>query len=98
MIQVKEIPQVVLEGPLQRTFVYQVPLDTFTHSNPDAKLRYSATMEDGRPLEAWLDFDSKQLQFMGTVPSNVVNTVKVIVKAFDQFGSEASTPLTLVFK
>jgi len=72
-----------------------VPKATFQHSNPDAKLTYSATLENGDPLPEWLSFDPATQTVKGTPPNGQSGNVVVKVIATDEVGDKATTSLNI---
>ena len=68
---------------------YSVGIDTFTHTNAQAIIQLSATQADGKPLPAWLSFDSKSGTLTGTPPAGMNGEVQIRVIARDDQGREA---------
>ena len=68
---------------------YSVGIDTFAHPNAQAVIQLSATQADGKPLPAWLSFDSKSGTLTGTPPAGMSGEVQIRVIARDDQGREA---------
>ena len=68
---------------------YSVGIDTFAHTNAQAVIQLSATQADGKPLPAWLSFDSKSGTLTGTPPAGMNGEVQIRVIARDDQGREA---------
>ena len=77
------------------SFVYRLPNDTFTHSDPGASIGIRARMEDGSPLPSWLSFDPIHQVLSGTPPSTGTPEFRIMLVASDQDGQEAITVLTI---
>ncbi|OYU01548.1 MAG: hypothetical protein CFE36_09685 [Sphingomonadaceae bacterium PASS1] len=61
---------------------YQVPAATFSDVDRDI-LTYTATLDNGSPLPAWLTFDPATRTFSGTPPLNSVGDISLKVIASD---------------
>ncbi|MDO5091239.1 MAG: putative Ig domain-containing protein, partial [Cardiobacteriaceae bacterium] len=72
---------------------YTVPDNAF-QSGKDDPLSYSAQLADGKPLPAWLTFDSATRTFSGTPGNDDVGTLSIDIRAKGKGGS-ASQRLTL---
>jgi hypothetical protein len=82
------VPDQNFDGPgLVRFFV---PADAFARTNSDQTVELSATLMDGKPLPAWLVFNSQTGVFEGVPPKTMegVLVIKVICK--DKNGHEAA--------
>ncbi|MBL4615946.1 MAG: DUF4347 domain-containing protein, partial [Magnetovibrio sp.] len=75
---------------------FQLPLDTFAHSNTDAEVTVEARQMDGQSLPAWLDFNTQTGAFSGEAPKGMVGTIEVQVIARDAEGREATTSFMIV--
>jgi filamentous hemagglutinin family protein len=93
-IQVREFAPTLLQAA--QPFSYQLPQDTFRHSNATEMLTFSASLANGSALPAWLNFSSQELLFSGTPPSGV-KSLEIEVFATDRQGRRASTRVRLVF-
>ena len=63
-----------------KAFSYTVPSTTFKDPDGDA-LTYTATLEDGSPLPAWLTFNASTRVLSGTSPDNAASlNIKITVK------------------
>ncbi|MCU0546364.1 MAG: DUF4347 domain-containing protein [Oscillatoriaceae cyanobacterium Prado104] len=69
-------------------FEYQVPSGAFLDLDPGDTLTYSATLEDGKPLPNWLNFNPNLRLFSGT-PSTL-QWLKIKLTATDRSGASAS--------
>ncbi len=76
-------------------FTFQVPADIFADVDAGDTLRYSAALEGGGSLPAWLAFDADTRSFTGTPLQADVGTVRVAVTAADAAGATASSAFTL---
>jgi Ca2+-binding RTX toxin-like protein len=72
------------------SFSFTLPADTFIDVDSGDSLSYSATLEDGSGLPAWLSFDPETNTFSGTPGNDVVGTFAVKVTAVDQSGTMVS--------
>jgi Ca2+-binding RTX toxin-like protein len=77
------------------SFSFAVPAGTF--SDPDAgdELTYSATLDDGSALPAWLSFDAGTQTFSGTPLQADVGAIDVKVAATDGGGLSAEDTFAL---
>ena len=69
-------PQSFQTGQL---FSYTVPDNTFIDDDGNNTLTYSATLNNGNPLPAWLSFDPASKTFQGTLTEKINISVKVKV-------------------
>ncbi len=69
---------------------FQVPADTFAHTNPSAQVRLEATLVDGSPLPPWMSFNPGTGTFSGTPPTPAAAEIDVMLTARDEAGREAS--------
>ena len=76
--------QVVLE---KQSYSFDIPSWAFRHTDPNAKLEFSAKRENGSSLPEWLRFNPNTLKFSGTPPRGAVNE-RVMVTVKDQYGNE----------
>jgi len=67
-----------------------IPADAFAHTQPKEVVRLAATMQDGRPLPTWIQFNAQTGQFSGEVPPGFKGEVRVKVIARDMQGREAT--------
>lgn len=72
-------------------FAFQLSADTFADVDAGDALSYSATLDDGLPLPAWLAFDPATLTFSGTPANSDVGVMSLKVTATDQSGTSASS-------
>jgi subtilisin family serine protease len=77
---------------------YELPLAAFSDADVDAgDLALSASAASGGELPEWLRFDPVSRKFSGVPPAGFQGQISLLVKAADDFGSEASGVLTLQF-
>ena len=76
-------------------FSFTVPENTFSDADAGDSLSYSATLEDGSELPAWLTFDAATQTFSGTPANNDVGSLDVEVTAIDNDGEAANDIFTL---
>ncbi len=72
-------------------FRYLVSQDTFRDIDADDTLSLAATLADGSPLPAWLEFDAETGLFSGTPAAADVGTLSLSVAATDSSGASAAT-------
>lgn len=75
-----------------RDWDFTLPSGSFTDADGD-NLTYSATLADGSPLPAWLNFDAANGTFSGN-PATAAN-LSVVVTATDPSGESAQLPMTV---
>ena len=75
-------------------FTYDVTY-AFDEGYPGNKLTYSAVMQDGSPLPAWLTFDSLTGTFSGNPPMGSENPYSINVKATDLNGITTTSVATI---
>ncbi|WP_312437040.1 tandem-95 repeat protein, partial [Janthinobacterium sp.] len=73
-----------------RPLVLTIPSDAFVHTQPDAVVRLAATLQDGRPLPSWVQFDAQTGKFTGEVPKGMVGELRIKLMARDVKGHEAT--------
>lgn len=81
--------QVTVSTPL----LYVVPVGTFADVDAGDTLTYTATLNGGAPLPAWLTFNAATRTFSGT-PTTVEN-LSIVVTATDLSAASASSIFTL---
>jgi len=99
VIQVKETPDVTVEKNV--IFIYQLPEDTFIHSDPEARIVVEMLVRNADalvPLPRWVTFDNGLLQIKGVVPAEVSDELIFHAIGRDQWGGEASTDIRLKIK
>ncbi|NOS76641.1 MAG: hypothetical protein HOP35_01715 [Nitrospira sp.] len=82
-------------------FSFTVPAGTFTDVDANDALTYSATLADGSPLPAWLNFNSTTQTFSGTPGAGDAGSLQIAMtatdsgnlSATDQFAFAISGPL-----
>jgi hypothetical protein len=68
----------------------QVPADAFVHTDANETVVLTATLADGRPLPAWLQFDGKAGTFSGQPPAGQALDLRIKVQGRDSQGREAN--------
>ena len=76
---------------------YTVANGTFSDEESADRLTYTATLDDGATLPAWLTFDSRLRRFNGTVPADAPQSMLIKVTAIDSFNARGSTTFRLTF-
>lgn len=67
-----------------------VPADAFAHTQPKEVVRLAASLQDGRPLPEWVQFNAQTGQFSAEVPEGMVGELRIKVVARDMAGREAT--------
>ncbi|MBD1589697.1 hypothetical protein HAQ06_23985 [Pseudomonas sp. C2L12B] len=78
----------------QVAFAYTVPTDAFSDPDSDS-LTFSATLQDGSALPAWLVFDVAKRTFSGTPGTEAAGDYSVLVTATDPSGLSVSDAFVL---
>ncbi|MFZ6820336.1 putative Ig domain-containing protein [Undibacterium sp. Ji22W] len=80
-------------------FNYAIPANTFLDVDAGDALTYSATLSDGKPLPAWLNFNATTGTLSGTPLSSDAGSLSVKIKAADKAGAIAtdSFAVTVLF-
>ncbi|RYE16015.1 MAG: RTX toxin, partial [Sphingobacteriales bacterium] len=78
-----------------KTFSYMIPSGSFTDADGDA-LIYSATLEDGSALPAWLTFNANTRTLSGTSPDNST-PLNIKISAKDATNPAVSDVFKLTF-
>jgi VCBS repeat-containing protein len=76
-------------------FSFTLPADSFRDVDVGDALTYSATLENGDPLPAWLSFDAQTGRFEGTPANGDVGELRLAVTATDLAGASASQAFAL---
>nr|WP_324259645.1 putative Ig domain-containing protein [Cellvibrio fontiphilus] len=76
-------------------FNFQFAANTFADADAGATLTYSAQLNGGGPLPAWLSFDSATRTFSGTPTNADVGTLSIDVIADDGNGGTATNTFTI---
>ncbi|MDP2170096.1 MAG: putative Ig domain-containing protein [Rhodocyclaceae bacterium] len=76
-------------------FSFTLPADSFRDVDVGDVLTYSATLENGDPLPAWLSFDAQTGTFTGTPANGDVGELRLAVTATDLAGTSASQVFAL---
>ncbi|ARP83129.1 hypothetical protein CAL12_21455 [Bordetella genomosp. 8] len=80
----------LIVAPASRVEV-SIPPDAFAHTDPNAAIQLVAQLRDGKPLPAWVRFDSRAGKFVVDAPSGMSGEIAVRVIARDAAGNEAQT-------
>jgi ELWxxDGT repeat protein len=75
-------PLINQTAPEDSAFTFTIPTTTFSDANGDT-LTYTATLEDGSPLPAWLTFHATTQSFSGTPTQGDIGAINVKVIASD---------------
>ncbi len=78
------------EAQAGEVYSFTLPADTFSEQDLGDTLTFTATLEGGSPLPAWLTFNSSTRTFSGTPPADASGTITVQVTATDTNGTTAS--------
>jgi len=81
-------------APSDEAFTFTFPENTFADADGDV-LTYSATLEDGAELPAWLSFDATTRTFSGTPTANDSGSISIKVTADDGNGGVAEGTFTI---
>ena len=73
------------------TFLFPIPDDTFSDTDPDDELTLSASQANGDALPVWLSFDPATGVFSGTPDASDTGTITVAVTAMDEAGIAVTT-------
>ena len=92
-----DVPEVVETIDAMNGSGFQLPDSTFTDGDNDT-LSYSATLENGEALPAWLRFDSVERTFAVVDTSAVVPELLVLIIADDSRGGQSSFSMILRFE
>ena len=98
VIQVKKPPSFDLDTNKGNLLIYQLPEDTFNHSNPDAKLSITIKLNDGEritELPNWIEYNDDLKQIKGVVPNNEISSIKLRAIARDERGNETHTDISI---
>ncbi|BAU44230.1 Ig-like domain-containing protein [Leptolyngbya sp. O-77] len=78
----------------KQLFTAQIPVNAFVDPDGDS-LTYTATLENGAPLPAWLTFNPANRTFSGTPANANVGTIALRVVATDPSGARSEGTFTL---
>lgn len=76
-------------------FSFTLPADSFRDVDVGDVLTYSATLENGDPLPAWLSFDAQTGTFSGTPGNDDVGELQLRITATDSSGAGAAQAFRL---
>jgi Ca2+-binding RTX toxin-like protein len=76
-------------------WLYTLPASTFSDPDPTDLLTYSASLDDGSPLPAWLSFDPDSRSFSGTPVDADATNLSIKVVATDPAGAATSDSFAL---
>lgn len=74
---------------------YQIPTDTFGHTETEAEITLSAVLADGQDLPKWLIFDPEKGEFRGIPPKGFSGTLMIRVFARNDIGDQVETMVTI---
>jgi predicted ester cyclase len=77
------------------TISYQIPTDTFGHTETEAEITLSALLADGQDLPKWLIFDPEKGEFRGIPPKGFSGTLMIRVVARNDIGDQVETMVTI---
>ncbi|MEQ8550102.1 MAG: CARDB domain-containing protein, partial [Cyclobacteriaceae bacterium] len=76
-------------------FEFMIPANTFIDVDLNDRLSITASIIDGSPFPAWLNFDNATNTFSGTPTNDDLGTIAISVSAIDQNAESTSTDFTL---
>ncbi len=77
------------------SFDFNLPANSFSDTDINDILNYSALMSDGSALPDWLSFNAETRTFSGTPRSGFVGELEVVVTATDSIGLSVSNSFRL---
>jgi hypothetical protein len=100
VISVNDTPTVANTIPDQSldedaSFDFSFHTNTFNDVDAGDSLTYTATLEDGNPLSAWLSFDPSTRNFTGIPTNEYVGTISIKVTATDTSSASVSDVFAL---
>lgn len=93
-LPVRSIPIADQTGQTDNPFQFSFPVNAFSDSDGD-KLIYSAAMNNGDPLPAWISFDRESRNFSCTPGNNDAGTYPVVIAATDNIAGYAYDTLVI---
>ncbi len=78
----------------EEAFSFQVPSNMFSDADGDS-LIYSATLQGGASLPAWVNFNPSTRTFSGTMPTSQSTPLAITVRVDDGFGGQADDTFEL---
>ncbi|MFA6823563.1 MAG: putative Ig domain-containing protein, partial [Geobacter sp.] len=88
-------PLVDQDAKQGQAFSYQIPANSFIDIDSGDSLSYTASMENGSPLPAWLTFDAATGTFSGMPDSTRVGSIALNLTATDQSGASVADAFTI---
>ena len=84
-------------APIEEPLFFALPADTFSDANSSNGdfLVYSASLSDGSPFPAWLQFDPETISFAGTPPASALANLAITITATDSAQSQALATFAL---
>lgn len=84
-------------APIEEPLLFALPPGTFSDANSSQgdSLVVSASLSDGSPLPAWLQFDPETLSFAGIPPASALGSLAIVVTASDSAQSQATASFAL---
>ena len=86
---------IVVPEPAGMFFAVPLPVEMFTHNNPEAVISLELGTVNGSSIPSWMSFDPVQKIISGTPPAGATGDYQVEMIARDQFGGEIRTTLLL---
>lgn len=77
------------------TWTYQVPANTFTDTQSQTALTYTARQAGGAALPSWLTFNASTRTLSGKPPNNTTADYAIEIVATDTLGLSTAAPFTL---
>jgi filamentous hemagglutinin family protein len=70
-------------------FIFPIPVNLFSHSNPDAVISLEVQSVNGSSIPFWMSFDPKRKVISGIPPKEAKGVYRIELVAKDQFGDHA---------
>jgi len=86
---------IVVPEPAGMFFAVPLPVEMFTHNNPEAVISLELGTVNGSSIPNWMSFDPVQKIISGTPPAGATGDYQVEMIARDQFGGEIRTTVLL---
>ena len=76
-------------------FIFPLPVNFFSHSNPDAIFSLEVQSVNGSSMPFWMSFDPNQNVISGMPPNDAQGVYRIELVAKDQFGNHARSVLLI---
>jgi trimeric autotransporter adhesin len=76
-------------------FIFPLPVNLFSHSNPDAVFSLEVQSVNGSSIPFWMSFDPNQNVISGMPPNDAKGVYRIEFVAKDQFGKHARSVLLI---